>query len=73
MTAPGQFLLALDRATWPDTQDLGSVTIERIRMMSHGEQASGRVIVDDADNEGLLPFYSRHSFRPTKSHPYAST
>lgn len=39
----------------------------------YGEQASGRVIVVDADNEGLLPFYSRHSFRPTKSHPYAST
>lgn len=37
--------------------------------MEAANVSGGHVIVVDADNEGLLSFYSSHSFLPTKGHP----
>ena len=39
------------------------------RIVEAANISGGRVIVVDADNEGLLPFYSGHSFLPTKVNP----
>jgi hypothetical protein len=39
------------------------------RIVEAANVSGGRVIVVDADNEGLLSFYSSHSFLPAKGHP----
>lgn len=39
------------------------------RIVEAANISGGRVIVVAADNEGLLPFYSSHSFLPTKVNP----
>lgn len=39
------------------------------RIVAAADLSGGRVIVVDADNERLVPFYTAHSFLPTRSDP----
>jgi hypothetical protein len=71
---PGFLLakMALDRSRQGDKEAMWGtqlVVAALRRIVEAANVSGGRVIVVDADNDGLLPFYSSHSFLPTKGHP----
>ncbi|MEJ7705944.1 MAG: hypothetical protein WKF82_00955 [Nocardioidaceae bacterium] len=71
---PGFLLakMALDRSLQGDKEAMwgAQLIVAALRRIVEAANVSGgRVIVVDTDNEGLLPFYSSHSFLPTKGHP----
>lgn len=70
---PGFLLakLALDRslqgdkdAMWGTQLVVGALR----RIVEAANVSGGRVIIVDADNERLVPFYASHSFLPTRVH-----
>lgn len=68
---PGYLLakLALDRSLQRDrTMQWGTQLVLGAlrRIVGAAEVGGGRVIVVDADNEGLVSWYRRHSFLPTR-------
>lgn len=70
---PGFMLakLALDRSLQGSEDKWGTQLILSAlrRIVDAASVSGGRVIVVDADNEGLLPFYAGHSFLPTRADP----
>ena len=62
--------LALDRSLQGDKNALWGtqLVVNALRRILEAANVSGgRVIVVDADNADLIPFYASHSFLPTKS------
>ncbi len=71
---PGYLLakMALDTSLRGDRQMRWGtqLVVEALRRIVHAATSGGgRVIVVDADNDGLLPFYRGHSFLPTGVDP----
>lgn len=70
---PGFLLakVALDQSLQGSEEKWGTQLILSAlrRIVDAASVSGGRVIVVDADNEGLVPFYAGHSFLPTKADP----
>lgn len=71
---PGFLLakLALDRTLQgdPDHKWGTQLVVDALRrILAAAHHSGGRVIVVDADNERLVPFYTAHSFLPARSNP----
>jgi predicted GNAT family N-acyltransferase len=71
---PGFLLakMALDRSLRGDKEAMWGtqlVVAALRRIVQAAKVSGGRVIVVDADNDGLVPFYASHGFLPTKVHP----
>jgi hypothetical protein len=64
--------LALDRSHQGDrTGRWGTqLVVDALRrILAAASVSGGRIIVVDADNAGLLPFYEAHDFLPTRGNP----
>jgi hypothetical protein len=71
---PGFLLakMALDRSLRGDGEAMWGTQLlvaALRRIVQAADMSGGRVIVVDADNDGLLAFYRRHSFKPTGVDP----